>query len=1450
MSRTDCPSLNTLSDFVLGKLPVPELRTVAEHLDVCPECEQKAGELEGMADAVVSELKRIRATALGDATELAFPSARAELPSALEPWGEFRIVREIGRGGMGVVCEAYQGSLNRHVALKFLPEHGNLARFRREAQAAGRLHHTNIVPVFGVGEHQGRHFYVMQYIAGRGLDAVSKERAAEPGETGRTAASASAREVARIGAQVAGALAYAHGQGVIHRDIKPSNLLLDDQGTVWVTDFGLAKVADQQDLTDSGDFLGTLRYMPPEAFEGRHDARGDIYALGITLYELLAFRPAYDEADRARLIRLITSEDPRRLRDLDRQVPRDLDTVIHKAIERDPGHRYQSADLLAEDLKRFIEDRPIRSRRIGEVEKLVRWCRRNPVPTGLLAALVLVFWGGFGLVAWKWREAVAEREARQEQVVKANAAGADARAARDRALGEEKKALAAAEVAGRRLYFSLIDRARLEHQAANIAEAEAILDRCEPARRGWEWHFLKGLDNAEVFTLRGHDGRVDSVAWSPDGRWIATGGGGNPYFENPGEQVEPGTVVLWDAATGRPVHTLRDYRHLVGKVDFTPDGRLIAATSRDGTIRLHEVATGRLIQTITGVGASMRMALAPHGRRLVAEADDRSVAVWDIATGARSPFLPAPLEGSYVYFAFSPDGRWLVTVGAGIRVWNAATRTEAAWPEHPGGYSTMAISPDSRVLATASFTGYLSLWNLSDGRLRHTLTGHGGFVLGLAFSANGRWLASVGQDRTVRVWDVERGSSLRVIRGHTDGVAGVAFSPTGDRLVTGSADGTARVWDLTLDYETGAAEVEAFARFEAVEAIAYARQGRELRSFTRGGRVYRHAAGSLGGLGTISTELQVGWHTPLEPASFDSEGRRVIAVDGRSPREAVCLDLEGIGRRTTLRGHSIAIRFATLSADGTRAATGAWARSQSHDEVFVWDADAGVVLYRREVAGERINRVALDSTGRRLAVSAVRAVRGVDAPGSGRAPFVAIVDVHTGRELLRREVQRDYGLLALGFSGDGRRLAAAGIDRTVLIWDLGAGTAAVESRQGPPDAADLAFSPDGRRLAVASREQVKLMDTETAEEVLTLRGRAQLVSNNHGFNPRVRFSPDGRELLAICDDWSDLLAVWSSLQDAPANSQARDRMARRRAVARHLSQAATYDRRQPAGRPIALEHLDHAGRIGLESTEEFLTRASVLSDLDLWVQADAALDRAAALAPRDDRVLARAALICSRNSRFDRARTWYDRMSDPTASLTSAELDEQCAAFVLCGDLARYRRFIAECVRRLESGQTDRWNAGAVAYTLALAPDPGFDTGEILRIARRVYDGVPEASDPNARTWVLLALGAAQLRAGAPAQAEPLFREVIAKLPDGQTAAIAAAWMAIATWHQGRRDEAKSWYARADRFVTGRVPGGRPELEHHPPDVAPVDWWPLLIARREAEGLLLDAGFPADPFAR
>jgi serine/threonine-protein kinase len=390
--------------------------------------------------------------------------------------GDYRIVREIGRGGMGVVYEAEQKSLGRRVALKVLPYHRlmdrlYLKRFEREAQAAARLHHTNIVPVLGVGEHQGIHFYAMQFIAGHGLDRVvaelrrlrrppdragggakdsgashpptdSASRIAHslctgqfvgpvpgpPGgatnvdssqegrEGGNEIASLSdqsfsqyARSVARIGIQVAEALGYAHAQGVLHRDVKPSNLLLDGAGTVWVTDFGLAKADNTEDLTRTGDVIGTLRYAAPERLAGHCDARSDIFGLGLTLYELLTLRPAYDERTPGLLVQQVTAAEPPPPRTIDRRIPRDLGTIIEKAIARDPERRYATAAQLAADLQRFLEDRPITARRTSRVEQAWRWCRRNPGFAALSAAALAILLAGLAAVLWQWRLAETHR---------------------------------------------------------------------------------------------------------------------------------------------------------------------------------------------------------------------------------------------------------------------------------------------------------------------------------------------------------------------------------------------------------------------------------------------------------------------------------------------------------------------------------------------------------------------------------------------------------------------------------------------------------------------------------------------------------------------------------------------------------------------------------------------------------------------------------------------------------------------------------------------------------------------------------------------------------------------------------------------------------------------------------------------------------------------------------
>jgi serine/threonine-protein kinase len=461
--------------------------------------------------ALVEEFK----PAWGEPSGSVTPAAVPGLSTPLSRLGDFRILREVGRGGMGVVYEAEQESLGRRVALKvlgpnLLSDPKILERFHREARAAARLHHTNIVPVFGVGETQGVHYYVMQLIPGQGLDQVLREvkraqdgQAPRPGEaphrpsverppspavtqlaqsllSGRfaagcldapgpmtakpspggsdstvvlteklgmdategiavapaeppgvaavgTSSSPSAvlpgggvlstvesrrrpyhLSVARIGQQAGQALAYAHLRGIVHRDIKPSNLLLDTSGIVWVTDFGLAK-ADDDALTNSGDVVGTVRYMAPERFRGEADPRADVYAMGLTLYELLTLRPAFESRDRLQLIESIKSREPKRPRAIDAHIPRDLETIVLKAIDKEPARRYQTATELADDLRRFVEDQPILARQSSILEQVLRWHRRHKVVAALVWTLLVLLTGGLTIMTLLYRDADRER---------------------------------------------------------------------------------------------------------------------------------------------------------------------------------------------------------------------------------------------------------------------------------------------------------------------------------------------------------------------------------------------------------------------------------------------------------------------------------------------------------------------------------------------------------------------------------------------------------------------------------------------------------------------------------------------------------------------------------------------------------------------------------------------------------------------------------------------------------------------------------------------------------------------------------------------------------------------------------------------------------------------------------------------------------------------------------
>jgi serine/threonine protein kinase len=388
--------------------------------------------------------------------------------------GDLRILREIGRGGMGVVYEAEQLSHGRRVALKVLPfaatmDPRHLQRFKNEARAAAALHHPNVVPVYGVGCDRGVHFYAMQLIDGRPLTDLVRERRGEPvaapagpHETGdpaadtpsvrgraTTAASTSAvayfRRVAELGIQAAEALEYAHAMGVVHRDVKPGNLLLDGRGNLWVADFGLAKLGADAGVTMTGDLLGTLRYLSPEQALAKHglvDHRTDVYALGATLYELLTLRPVVDGADRQEILQRIATEEPTPPRKLDRRVPAELETVVLNCLRKEPAERYATARELAEDLRRFLNDLPVRARRPSPAYRARKWVRRNRALTALLAVVVLsvatlvagVLWSNArlrGAADRKRQSADREREAAEAERRQAKQAARERDAARD-----------------------------------------------------------------------------------------------------------------------------------------------------------------------------------------------------------------------------------------------------------------------------------------------------------------------------------------------------------------------------------------------------------------------------------------------------------------------------------------------------------------------------------------------------------------------------------------------------------------------------------------------------------------------------------------------------------------------------------------------------------------------------------------------------------------------------------------------------------------------------------------------------------------------------------------------------------------------------------------------------------------------------------------------------------
>jgi WD40 repeat protein len=1088
-----------------------------------------------------------------------------------ERLGDYRILREVGRGGMGVVYEAEQVSLGRRVALKTLPaallDAQRLQRFRREAKAAARLHHTNIVPVYGVGEDAGLHYYVMQFIPGLGLDEVLAElrrlrratrspgtgdaeaipgsrsqqvsavavaqglltryfeagppdsgpaaapaptsphspageeaepsaalpRAGSgvqgdsavrlPGQSGGSALSETGRpywhSVAGIGIQVAEALAYAQGQGVLHRDIKPSNLLLDTQGNVWVTDFGLAKAAGGEDLTHTGDIVGTLRYLAPERFQGQADAGSDQYALGLTLYELLTLRPAFDESDKNMLVAQVMHAEPPRPQQLEPEVPRDLETIVLKALERDPGRRYPTVTELADDLRRFVAGEPIQARRVSVWQRLVLWAKRRPTAAALvmvsgLAALALVAVVIVGLYHWQLREA----NERTEKVL------------------EDRERI---------LYYNRILLAEREWSAHNIRRAEQLLGECPKDRCGWEWHYLKRVCHGELQTLRGHTGVVWSVAYSPDGERIASAAA----------SMADQTVRIWNAHTGQHLLTFSRHTQPVFSVAFSPDSKLIASgsghfsdPSQPGELKLWDAATGQEIRPFQAkVGMIHSVAFSPDGRYLAAGGFIGSAEIWDTTTGQRQIQLTGHKPG-VIGVAFSPDGKQLATASGTfdttevevrpgiITLWDATTGQKLFTLEgHDASLRGVAFSQDGQYLASASNDETVKIWDLRGRRELRTLRGHHHQVCGVEFSPDGQRLASSSDDGSVKVWDPRTGRELLTLRGHTNPVVGITFSPDGQRLVSASADATVKIWDpkasrAPLSWQAGSGWCY---------SVAISPDGRRL----AGGNVDKTVM-IWDGLTNPKARILRGHSESVWGVAFSPDSKYLVSGSGdleyvKKPGEIKLWDVESGRVVADFAGQTAGVGAVAFHPDGQLVAFAGIDKM-----VNVWEIATGKLAFSFSGHTERVLSLAFSPDGRLLA-------------SSSSDHTVKLWDMTTGTENLTFTEHKDE-VMGLAFTPDGKWLASGGWDNSVKVWEVATGKVAHTLEGHSHFVVSVAFSPEGKRLATGSFDKtIKLWDVATGQEIITLSGHANMVWS-------VTFSPDGKRLISTGRDGT--VKIW------------------------------------------------------------------------------------------------------------------------------------------------------------------------------------------------------------------------------------------------------------------------------------------------------------------------------------
>jgi WD40 repeat protein len=1088
------------------------------------------------------------------------PAPNPQLGDAPQRIARFELRSLLGAGAFGTVYRAYDPQLEREVALK-VPQAGvvdspkRVERFLREARAAAGLRHPHIVPVYDAGQEGGHHYIASAFIKGRTLAEVCDE------------APFDCRRAAAVVRDLAEALAYAHGQGIVHRDVKPANIMMDEAGSPHLMDFGLAARQDTLErLTHDGAIMGTPAYMAPEQAAGQQgeaQPAGDQYSLGVVLYELLCGQVPFEGPPQIVLFNAINQEPPAP-RSVKPQIPADLETVCLKAMAKRPQDRYADCQELANDLRRWLEGEPIRARQLGSLERAVRWCKRNPALaiTGTAAAVFLAAAALIAGISAVTLAASATRERQARNLADQNAEDArtkeaTARQEKQRADTEADSARLAERQARRHLYAAHMNLAQRAAEAGETGRVQDLLKATLPVPgeedlRGFEWFYFWRLAHSERATLKGADndtrGGIYGVAFSPDGKLLAAGGA---Y----------GTLKLWDVATGKQAASLqstgRDHKQEVKGLAFSPDGKLLATGGKHGIVKLWDVTTRQLRASVPGhpqpeAAAKENevavVAFAPDGKTLAwSNSYDMSVRLWDVAAGQERRLLrftdrageriewPSPL-------AFSADGQTLA-VGyrdKSVKLWEVASgqvKSALALEKEAdaGAVHALAFAPDGGTLAAGYDNGIVGLWDAATGKARVALRGHQFAILALAFSPDGRTLAAGGNtDYKATLWDVATARPRAVLQWPLNSFDSLAFSPDGRLLATGHAGGsdyTVKLWDMDAALEPAVIlqPLEHGPGLERVRAMGFLPDGRTL-------AVMNHSASMNGDIGPVVRLWEPA--AGRQRTSFRAAGQGIGLVAGGKTLVVFARDKSvqlwdtNTGQMgVALRGETEEPSCAALAPDGKLLATGHAKGTQ------LWDTATGAL--RTTVGGDAgaVGSVAFAPDGKTLATA-----------GNG----IKLWDTDTGQEratLQDKDQGREKmaGIRGLAFSPDGKWLAAGGDDVSrfgmtggrVEVWDVVKGELLAVLAGHTRKVQALAFAPDGKTLATAAGDnwfhvnknrvgEILLWDPATGQERMRFPG-------DQGPVYHLAFSADGKALAAGYEN--GIVRVWRAAAEADVAGQ-------------------------------------------------------------------------------------------------------------------------------------------------------------------------------------------------------------------------------------------------------------------------------------------------------------------------